>query len=165
LSETATWTPEHLGVGEFTRLFAQSRERYGAVFDIATPDIAAFVGAGGRTIIWHGLADPLPVAGSVRYVNEVRQELGSRRTNASLRLYLAPGVGHCAGGDGPQPIGLLGALIKWVELGQAPGALMSENRGDSGEVTRTRPLCPYPTRARYRGRGSIDDAANFSCRP
>jgi feruloyl esterase len=28
----------------------------------------------------------------------------------------------------------------------------------------TRPLCPYPQRAVYKGTGSINDAANYTCK-
>lgn len=69
---------------------------------------------------------------------------------------------HCAGGVGPDQNDALSAVIDWVEAGVAPDSLLATKRVN-GEVTRTRPLCPYPQVARYDGEGSIDDAANFSC--
>jgi hypothetical protein len=78
------------------------------------------------------------------------------------RLFRAPGVAHCAGGVGPQPQNLFGALVNWVESGVAPAQVLAQTT--AGGVTRTRPLCPYPQTAVYRGSGSTDDAESFDCR-
>lgn len=143
--------------------FDQFVERYGAVMDTSSPDLSAFAKRG-KTIIWHGVADDIiPTAGSVHYVESIRRTLGPRETDNFLRFYLAPGVGHCRWGDGPQPVELLEPLMQWVEHGRAPASVRSENWDQAGVVTRTRPLCPYPERVRYRGRGSLDDAASFQC--
>jgi len=75
---------------------------------------------------------------------------------------MAPGVGHCAGGDGPNPVGLFETLVNWVEKGVAPDTLPASRRREDGTVM-SRPLCPYPTVARWNGNGSSDDAGNFSC--
>jgi hypothetical protein len=99
----------------------------------------------------------------VHYVESIRRTLGERETDNFLRFYLAPGVGHCRWGNGPQPVELLEPLMEWVEHGRAPAAVRSENWDEAGRVTRTRPLCPHPEIARYRGRGSLDDAASFRC--
>ena len=76
---------------------------------------------------------------------------------------MAPGVGHCRGGDGPQPSGFIEALLKWVEEGEAPETLDAIGRDESGQVMRTRPLCQFPLVAKYKGGGSTDDSANFEC--
>jgi hypothetical protein len=145
-------------------MFDQFVERYGAVMDTSSPDLRAFAERGGKTIIWHGIADDIiPAAGSVHYVESIRRTLGQGKTDNFLRFYLAPGVGHCRWGDGPQPVALLEPLMEWVEHRRAPTAVRSENWDEAGHVTRTRPLCPYPEHARYRGRGALDDAANFRC--
>lgn len=165
LAQNPDWSAENLSATAFESLFEQSIEQYTDVIDTSQPNIAAFADRGGRTIIWHGSVDSaFAAAGTTQYVDSVRRELGARRTNEFLRYYVAPGVGHCRGGDGPQPVGLLEALMAWVERGQVPGALLSENRNENGEITRTRPLCPYPQRLRYRGRGSLNEASSFSCR-
>jgi hypothetical protein len=91
----------------------------------------------------------------------VQQMGGAQRTSQFLRLFMAPGVGHCGGGSGPPPTGQLEALLAWVEEGRAPETLRATRQVEG--VTRTRPLCPYPQVARYRGTGSTDDAANFAC--
>lgn len=147
----------------FETLFDQFVARYGAVMGTANSDVGAFAKRG-KTIIWHGLADDIiPVANSVQYVDAIRRAVGNRDTDNFLRFYVAPGVGHCRWGEGPQPVAMLESLMEWVEQGRAPGALRSENWDQTGRVTRTRPLCPYPQRPRYRGQGSLDDAANFQC--
>jgi feruloyl esterase len=148
----------------FEKLFDEFVERYGAVMDTSSPALSSFAKRGGKTIIWHGVADDIiPAAGSVHYVESIRRALGSRATDTFLRFYLAPGVGHCGGSDGPQPVALFESLMEWVEHGPPPMRVRSENWDQAGIVTRTRPLCPYPEYARYRGRGSLDDAASFRC--
>jgi feruloyl esterase len=84
------------------------------------------------------------------------------RLQRFYRLFRGPGVGHCAGGVGPQPQNLFGALVDWVEKDMAPEQVLAQN-ASGGVVTRTRPLCPYPQTAIYKGSGSTDDAANFRC--
>ena len=161
--ETSIADPNSLSLAAFEIQFDEFVERY-AVMDTASPDLREFAEAGGKTLIWHGVADDIiPAAGSVHYVDAIRRLSGIREADRFLRFYLAPGVGHCGGGVGPQPVGLLEALMDWVESGRAPKALRSENWNDAGKTTRTHPLCPYPSQARYRGRGSVDDVSSFRC--
>ena len=81
---------------------------------------------------------------------------------SSSRLFMVPGMAHCGGGVGPDRNDAVTAVIDWVEKGKAPDQLIA-SKVTNGQVVRTRPLCPYPQVARYKGQGSIDDAANFSC--
>jgi feruloyl esterase len=156
---------DSLSLAQFESQFDQFVERYGAVMDTSSPELGAFA-KHGKTILWHGVADDIiPAQGTVHYVDSIRRTLGGRATDDFLRLYLAPGVGHCGGGDGPQPVALLEPLMEWVEHDRAPEAVRSENRNQGGRITRTRPLCPYPTLARYRGRGSLHEAGSFRCQP
>jgi feruloyl esterase len=87
---------------------------------------------------------------------------GTAKAANSVRLFLAPGMGHCGGGEGPNVFDKVGALERWVESGIAPERLIASHSTE-GKVDRTRPLCPYPQVARYKGAGSIDEAANFVC--
>lgn len=89
---------------------------------------------------------------------------GAEPTSDFIRLFMPPGVTHCAGGPGPQPTGQLEALIDWVEEGTAPETLTAI-RADQTGVVRSRPLCPYPLVARHTGTGSTDEAASFVCSP
>jgi len=77
-------------------------------------------------------------------------------------LFLAPGMGHCSGGPGPNQFDHLTALEQWVEKGMAPDKLIASHSAN-GRVDRTRPLCVYPQVARWKGTGSSDEAANFAC--
>ena len=79
------------------------------------------------------------------------------------RLFRAPGVAHCRRGAGPQPQDLFEALVDWVEHGIAPDMILAINTDDAGNVTRSRPLCPYPQTAIYDGIGDPDDASSFYC--
>jgi feruloyl esterase len=149
----------------YYRVWDQSAEQYGIVIGTDDPDLAAFRDRGGKTIIWHGLADQLITPeGTIDYYSRVQKQMGGPpKTSEFARLFLAPGVAHCAGGAGPQPTGVLDALLSWVEDGKAPETLTAVKRDPSGSVTRSRPLCQYPLVAKYKGTGSTDDAANFVC--
>jgi tannase/feruloyl esterase len=149
----------------YQALWDRSYEQYGIVIGTDNPDLTAFRDRGGKTIIWHGGADALITAAStIDYYRRVQQRMGGAKpTSDFARFFLAPGVGHCAGGPGPQPTGALDALVSWVESGKAPETLNAVRRDPSGAVTRSRPLCQYPLVARYRGTGSTDDARNFVC--
>jgi hypothetical protein len=84
-----------------------------------------------------------------------------KRLQRFYRLFRGPGVAHCAGGVGPQPQNLFGALVNWVENDVAPDQILAQNV-TGGVVTRTRPLCPYPQTAIFKG-GDPNDAASFRC--
>ncbi len=90
---------------------------------------------------------------------------GAKETSKFARVFRAPGVGHCAGGAGPNPYGQLDTLRAWVEDGKTPETLTAARRDQAGAITRSRPLCQYPLVAKYKGSGSTDDAANFVCSP
>lgn len=128
------------------------------------PDLAPFKKRGGKLLMYTGWADPVvPPQDAVAYYEAVVRTMGGpAATRGFYRLFMAPGMGHCAGGPGPNQFDAIGALERWVEEGKAPGTLVASHR-TAGVVDRTRPLCPYPQVARYRGAGSIDEAANFTC--
>jgi feruloyl esterase len=128
------------------------------------PDLRPFKAAGGKLLLYHGLADPaISAYGTEAYFNKVRDVVGGPEAIQSFAaLYLVPGMHHCRGGAGPDEFDLLPVLEQWVERGIAPGPVEAVHKTD-GRVDRTRPLCPYPEMATYRGSGSIDEAGNFSC--
>jgi feruloyl esterase len=83
-------------------------------------------------------------------------------TKDYFRLFMVPGMGHCAGGPGPDRFDALTALENWVENDVPPDSIIARKiEGD--QVIRSRPLCVYPAVARYDGSGSTDEAANFYC--
>jgi feruloyl esterase len=134
-------------------------------FDDLNPHLEAFAKHGGKLLIYHGWADQQVAPGSsVEFYQSVVKLSGEpAQTSNWIRLFMAPGMAHCSGGEGPDAFDKIGVIEKWVEQGQAPAHIVAAHRNASGQVDRTRPLCSYPQIARYRGMGSIDDAVNFSC--
>jgi feruloyl esterase len=149
----------------YERYWDQSMEQYGAVIGTDNPDLAAFRDSGGKAIVWHGWADQLITPeGTIDYYTRVQERMGgAKKTSEFVRLFLAPGVGHCGGGAGPSPYGQLDAVRVWVEDGKAPETLTAARRDQAGAITRSRPLCQYPSVAKFKGNGSTEDAANFVC--
>jgi len=88
---------------------------------------------------------------------------GASRINNSQRLFMVPGMAHCGGGEGTSTFDMLAAIEQWVENGKAPEQIPASRVAD-GQVVRTRPLCPYPQVAVYKGSGSTDEAASFVCK-
>ena len=88
--------------------------------------------------------------------------MGHSPTRDFYRLFMVPGMFHCNGGPGCNTADWLAAVMDWVEKGTAPEQLTGAHV-ESGKTTRTRPLCPYPLVARYKGSAGVDEAANFSC--
>jgi feruloyl esterase len=126
------------------------------------PDLRPFLRRGGRLIHYHGWADPQIAPGSsTEYYDKVREIVGDD-ISSGYRLFMAPGMGHCGGGDGPNTFDMLSALEQWVEQGSAPDRIIATH-STKGAADRTRPLCPYPQVAVYSGSGSLDDAARFAC--
>ncbi len=127
-------------------------------------DLTPFRKRGGKLVVYTGWADPVvPPQDTVAYYDGVVKAMGGlEKTREFARLFLAPGMGHCGGGPGPNQFDALGALEKWVEQGSAPDRLIATHVTD-GKADRTRPLCPYPQVARWKGAGSTDDAASFVC--
>ena len=75
---------------------------------------------------------------------------------------MVPGMNHCQGGVGTDTFDKVAAMEDWISKGSAPAAIVASHSTD-GKVDRTRPLCPYPQIARYKGTGSLADAENFAC--
>jgi feruloyl esterase len=132
--------------------------------DELDPRLVAFARGGGKVLIYHGWADQQVAPGSSVefYKSVVAQSGDAAQASNWIRLFMAPGMGHCSGGEGPDSFDKIGAMEQWVEHGKAPAQIIASHR-TAGKVDRTRPLCPYPQAAHYNGTGSIDDAANFSC--
>jgi hypothetical protein len=138
-------------------------ERWGAQANATETDLRAFRARGGKLLMTYGWADAIlqPRMG-IDYYEKAAAANGADPTGF-MRLFMIPGMAHCAGGVGPDQYDAVTAVIDWVENGVAPDALVA-SKIVGGEVTRSRPLCPYPQVARYRGQGSTDDAASFECR-
>jgi Tannase and feruloyl esterase len=148
---------------DFDRDLEYANEKVGYVSAV-DPALHAFKRGGGKLLLYAGWADPiLPGGDPVHYYENVTHAMGGYEATASFaRLFMMPGVGHCAGGPGPDTIEPLDALVKWVEDGVAPDRLIASSL-ERGRVVRERPLCPYPQIAHWTGSGSTDKAESFTC--
>jgi Tannase and feruloyl esterase len=125
------------------------------------PDLGRFERSGGRLLLWHGWSDQhISPQSTLAYYDAMRKTMGRATADRFSRLYLFPGVAHCGGGEGPDTFDVLTPVMAWVESGRQPGTIVA-SKVANGTVTRTLPVYPYPTVARYDGTGSVDDAANF----
>lgn len=149
---------------DFDKDVVRSEEPENVVMNATDPNLTAYFAHKGKLLLYHGWADTnvSPLA-TVSYYESVVDTMGGQKmTSNSVRLFMAPGMGHCGGGEGPNHMDLPAALDSWVDKGKAPDKIVASH-STAGKVDRTRPLCPYPQLAKYAGTGSIDDAANFSC--
>lgn len=154
------WDPRSF---DFDRDVALARKVEGGRIDATDPNLDAFARRGGKLLLWHGWSDGLiPARSTIRYHGAVAARFGPVAVRDHVRLFMAPGVAHCWGGEGPFQIDTLSALEQWVEEGKAPERILA-TRPLEGGGTRSRPLCAYPQVANYKGSGSTDDAANFEC--
>ena len=128
-----------------------------------SPDLRRFAARGGKLLIYHGWGD-MNVAprSTVNYYDRLVVTMGQAEVDGAVRVFFAPGMAHCGGGEGPNMFDALTPLEQWREHGAAPTQFVASHAKD-GKVDRTRPLCAYPLVARYKGSGSIDKAESFSC--
>lgn len=149
---------------DFDRHVAAADRSAIARVNASNPDISAYLQRGGKLILSGGWNNALVPAGAVLdYYKNVEATVGLEDTRQGVRLYMVPGMIECNGGPGTDTFDLLGVMRRWVEKGQAPNDVPA-SRVEHGRVVRTRPLCPFPQVATYRGSGSTDDSSNFVCK-
>ena len=126
--------------------------------DAVNPDLGAFKKRGGKLLLTHGWADTgITPENTIWYYDAVLSKMGTSQSDW-MRLFMAPGMGHCGGGPGVNTFDSIGALESWAEKGVAPDRMLG--MGVDGFA---RPLCPYPQHAEYKGSGDLKDAANWTC--
>jgi feruloyl esterase len=141
-----------------------AESRLAPLMNATSADLRAFRSRGGKLLQYHGWNDELIAPqNSIDYYDSVRAFFTKDDVGAFYRLFMAPGMAHCSGGNGPNTANWLEALETWVEKGVAPERIVA-TRSVNGIVDRLRPLCPYPQVAKYTGRGDTNDATNFVCR-
>jgi Tannase and feruloyl esterase len=161
------------------RDYKLASERTAEDLNAMDTNLSPFLSRGGKLILYHGWNDPgIPARMSIDYFNGVRAKTGEQATAKGVRLYMVPGMQHCAAGPGATEFGqgmgprgdashdVFTALEGWVEKGSAPEVLTAtknEGKGAEKTVVMTRPLCPYPQVAKYDGKGDTAKAESFRC--
>jgi hypothetical protein len=133
-----------------------------AVTDSVWLNLSTFSARGGKLIFFHGLSDPaFSSLDTLQYFDAMAQANGGAGlVDSWSRVFLIPGMNHCAGGPALDSFDALGAVVKWVEQGTAPDSIIATGTYFPG---RSRPLCPFPKYAKYKGSGDPQDASNFVC--
>lgn len=151
-----SWDPRTMTDAQFSSYIQESGQQYHAMLSAADPDLSNFRAAGGKMITWHGLADEaIPPNGTIAYYQQV---LGlDSKADDFYRVFEAPGVGHCIGGNGPIPNDAFDKLVAWVEREEVPNTLAATYTNGT-----SRNLCPYPLQQVYLG-GEYNNSASFGC--
>lgn len=133
-----------------------------ALLDVPPDGLKPFFARGGRLLMSHGWTDGLiPASNSIRFYRALLAGTPPEQAEAQLRLFMVPGMNHCSGGDGPFMFDTLGTIDAWASGGKAPATIIASR--PPGDAPLSRPLCPFPQVARYRGKGSPSEAASFAC--
>jgi hypothetical protein len=177
LYEKSDWDYKKANIDEAV---AAADQKFSNVLNATDTNLKPFESRGGKLIIYHGWDDPaISAQNSIDYYQAVIGKMGQKDADSFLRLYMVPGMQHCTGGPGPDVFGQFSfspvhdsqhdiylALEQWVERGAAPSSVITSKlngMGPGAKVIETRPLCPYPQSAKYKGPGDTNDAANFVC--
>lgn len=162
-----------------TQMYTTDTTYTESAMDFMTPpdvrDLSALRARGAKVIVYHGVSDPaFSVEDSVAWYRGIDNHSGGRAKEFT-RLYPIPGMNHCSGGPATDQADFITPLVAWVEQGEAPAAITASARGPGNPgganvdvpaawaPDRTRPLCPWPSVARYDGHGDLEDASSFVC--
>ena len=134
-----------------------------ALVEPASTNLSTFSGNGGKLIFFHGDSDPWfsPLDTFAYYQSLAETNGGADQVATWSRFFFVPGMSHCGGGPSLDHFDMLGAVVNWVEKGNAPDSVVATGKAFPG---RSRPLCAYPQHAQYTGHGNTEDARNFVCR-
>ena len=161
-----------------------AQQKTAQALDAVNPDLTAFKARGGKLILYHGWNDPaISALGTIDYYDNVVKTVGAAQTSEFVRLFMVPGMQHCAGGPGPSDFGQWGpsfnpalddaghnitiALEQWVEKGTVPEQVIARGNTDASGAGKgtayAQPICAYPKAAVYKGSGDRKDAASYAC--
>jgi len=131
--------------------------------DSMSTNLTTFSQHHGKLIFYHGDSDPWfsPLDTFGYYKDMVDANGGLDAVSKWSQFYFVPGMGHCGGGQALDQFDLLTPLVNWAEKGTVPVSAVATGKSFPG---RSRPLCPYPRHAQYKGSGNAEDASNFECR-
>jgi feruloyl esterase len=131
------------------------------ILDVPSDGFGKFFAGGGKLLLSHGWSDGLiPAPNTVAFYKSMTAKMDPKKVD-SVRLFMIPGMGHCGGGDAPTVMDLISVIDQWVDKGKAPDSIIASRPPNLKPMSR--PICPYPQIAKYKGSGSTDDAANFVC--
>jgi feruloyl esterase len=158
---------------DFAKDVDRADAQLGAVINSNDPDLSAFAARGGKLILYQGWADAaITPWGTIQYYQNIQRKMGTDEAHRFVRLFMAPGMMHCGGGPGPNNFDAIAAIDQWRDQNHAPEVLMAARYADPiavltggplGAPQSTRPLCAYPKVARWVGKGSPDEAQNYTC--
>jgi len=133
------------------------------ILDAPSNGLAKFFEKGGKLLLSHGWSDGLiPASNTVSFYKSMTAKMKPKKATDSVRLFMIPGMGHCGGGDAPTVTDILSVIDQWADKGKAPDRIIASNPPNQKQMSR--PICPYPLIAKYKGTGSTDDAASFECK-
>ncbi len=166
------WDWKAMDYAEYTSV---ARSFGGDILNVPSDGLDAFFARGGKLLLSHGWTDGLiPATNTLAFHHGLYNSLPPAQAQNQLRLFMAPGMDHCSGGDGPSVFDTLGAIDSWAETGLAPQTLLATRPVQAGggfgapppppRAPMVRPLCPYPTEAVYNGTGDAGTAGSFTCR-
>lgn len=159
---------------DYSRDMLRSREYGAEILDVPPDGFKAFFSRGGKLLLSHGWNDGLiPATNTIEFYEPLMQSLPQGQRDQQLRLFMVPGMDHCAGGEGVSQFDTLGVIDDWATSGKAPERIVATRPtaapgGPPGapaappREAMTRPLCPHPTWARYR-QGDPNDISSYEC--
>jgi feruloyl esterase len=158
----------------FATDLAKADAAIGSIINSDSPDLGAFAARGGKLILFQGWADAaITPWGTIKYYQAVQKAMGADQAHRFVRLFMAPGMMHCGGGPGPNSFDAVASVAQWREKNQAPETIVAARYANpmavltgapAGEPVSRRPLCAYPRVAHWTGKGSSDQAENYTCR-
>jgi hypothetical protein len=156
-------------VSDYGKEWADARAYAGDMLDVAPASLVPFFARGGKLLLSHGWTDGLiPTTNSIAFYSGLMGVIPAEERQNQVRLFLVPGMDHCGGGEGASTFDTIAAIDAWATSGKAPERIVatrtpSPNPNAPKLPPISRPLCPYPTIAKYDGTGDVNSEKSFVC--